>query len=89
MEWRMVRPAPPAKVLPIVRNVTIQNVKGTVKSVGMMHGLVDSPIQNVKFVKCDITADKGFRMENARKVDLSGLKITVKSGDPVTKKNVE
>jgi hypothetical protein len=43
----------------------------------------------VKFVKCDITADKGFRMENARKVDLSGLKITVKSGDPVTKKNVE
>src|SRR5271157_292095 len=89
MEWRMVRPAPPAKVLPIVRNVTIRNVKGTAKSVGMMHGLTGSPILNVKFVKCDITADRGFRMENARNVDLSGLKITVKEGDPITRKNVE
>jgi polygalacturonase len=89
LEWRMVRPAPPAKVLPIVRNVTIKNVTGTVKSVGMMHGLTGSPILNVKFVKCNIAADKGFRMENARNVDLSGLKITVKEGDAITRKNVE
>jgi polygalacturonase len=90
MEWRMVPPiAPPAKVLPIVRNVTIRNVSGTTKNVGMMHGLAGSPILNVKFEKCNITADKGFVMENARQVDLSGLKITVKSGDAITKKNVE
>jgi polygalacturonase len=90
LEWRMVPPiAPPAKVLPIVRNVTIRNVTGTVKTVGMMHGLTGSPILNVKFEKCNITADKGFVMENARKVDLSGLKIAVKSGDAITKKNVE
>jgi polygalacturonase len=90
MEWRMVPPiAPPAKVLPIVRNVIIRNVSGTTKNVGMMHGLAGSPILNVKFEKCNITADKGFVMENARKVDLSGLKITVKNGDPITKKNVE
>ena len=90
LEWRMVPPiAPPAKVLPIVRNVTIRNVSGTVKNVGMMHGLTGSPILNVKFEKCNITADKGFVMENARKVNLSGLKITVKNGDAITKKNVE
>ncbi|MGB7758395.1 MAG: glycosyl hydrolase family 28 protein, partial [Bryobacteraceae bacterium] len=90
LEWRMVPPiAPPAKVLPVVRNVTIRNVTGTVKSVGMMHGLAGSPILNVKFAKCNITADKGFVIENARKVDLSGLRITVKSGDAITKKNVE
>jgi polygalacturonase len=90
MEWRMVPPiAPPAKVLPIVRNVIIRNVSGTTKNVGFMHGLTGSPILNVRFEKCNITADKGFVMENARKVDLSGLKITVKNGDPITKKNVE
>jgi polygalacturonase len=90
LEWRMVPPiAPPAKVLPIVRNVTIRNVTGTVKNVGMMHGLTGSPILNVKFEKCNITADRGFVIENARKVDLSGLKITVKNGDAITKKNVE
>ena len=90
MEWRMVPPiAPPAKVLPIVRNVTIRNVTGTVKTVGMMHGLAGSPIRNVKFEKCNITADKGFVIENVRHVDLSGLKLTVKNGDAITKKNVE
>ena len=90
MEWRMVPPiAPPAKVLPIVRNVTIRNVTGTVKTVGIMHGLAGSPIRNVKFEKCNITADRGFVIENVRNVDLSGLKLTVKNGDPITKKNVE
>ena len=90
MEWRMVPPiAPPAKVLPVVRNVTIRNITGTVRTVGMMHGLAGSPILNVKFEKCNITADRGFVIENARKVDLSGLKITVKNGNAITKKNVE
>jgi polygalacturonase len=90
LEWRMVPPiAPPAKVLPVVRNVTIRNVSGTVKSVGMMHGLVDSPIENVKFENCKITAQRGFTMENARKVDLSGLTVEVKEGEPVTKRNVQ
>lgn len=90
LEWRMVPPiASPAKVLPIVRNVTIRNVTGTVRSVGMMHGLTGSPILNVKFEKCDVTADRGFVMENARQVDLSGLKIAVKNGEAITKKNVE
>jgi polygalacturonase len=90
MEWRMVPPiAPPAKVLPIIRNVTLRNIRGTVKTVGIMHGLVDSPIRNVKFEKCDITADKGFVIENVRNVDLSGLKLAVKNGEAITKKNVE
>src|ERR1039457_3642801 len=90
MEWRMVPPiAPPAKVLPVVRNVTIRNISGTVNSVGMMHGLVDSPIENVKFESCKITAQKGFVMENARKVDLSGLTVEVKEGEPIVKRNVQ
>jgi polygalacturonase len=90
LEWRMVPPiAPPAKVLPVVRNVTIRNITGTVTSVGMMHGLVDSPIENVKFENCKITAQRGFVMENARKVDLSGLAVEVKEGEPITRRNVQ
>jgi hypothetical protein len=90
LEWRMVPPvAPPAKVLPIVRNVTIRNITGSVQSVGMMHGLTGSPIVNVKFRGCRISAERGFTIENARKVDLSGLKIDVKRGDAITRKNVQ
>ena len=90
MEWRMVPPiAPPAKVLPVVRNVTIRNITGTVNSVGMMHGLADSPIENVKFENCKIAAQKGFVIENARKVDLSGLAVEVREGEPITRRNVQ
>ncbi|MGA3237493.1 MAG: glycoside hydrolase family 28 protein [Bryobacteraceae bacterium] len=90
LEWRMVPPmAPPAKVLPMVRNVRIINVTGDVASVGIIHGLADSPIRDIHFENCDITAQKGFRLEHARNVDLSGLKLTVKEGEPITKTDVK
>ena len=56
---------------------------------GMMHGLVDSPIESVTFENCRITAQKGFVMENARKVDLSGLTVDVKEGAPIRRRNVQ
>jgi len=90
LEWRMVPPiAPPAKVLPVVRNVKIINVSGDVESVGFIHGLADSPIQNVTFENCKITAQKGFRIEHARNVDLKGLSLDVKEGEAITKTDVE
>jgi exo-poly-alpha-galacturonosidase len=90
LEWRMVPPiAPPAKVLPVVRNVKIINVTGDVTAVGIIHGLTDSPIRDIYFENCQITAQKGFRLEHARNVDLSGLKLTVSDGEPITKTDVQ
>jgi polygalacturonase len=90
LEWRMVPPiAPPAKVLPVVRNVKIINVSGDVQSVGIIHGLADSPIRDIRFENCKITAQKGFRLEHARNVDMAGLKLDVKDGEPITKMDVQ
>ncbi len=90
MAWRMVPPIkPPAKVLPVVRNVRLINISGTVQSIGDIHGLEGSPIQGVSFKNCKLTADKGLLIEHARGVDLSGLNATVKEGEWVTIKNVE
>jgi len=90
LEWRMVPPiAPPAKVLPVVRNVQIINVSGDVQSVGIIHGLADSPIRDIHFENCKITAQKGFRLEHARNVDMAGLQLDVKDGEPVTKNDVQ
>jgi polygalacturonase len=89
LEWRMVPPiAPPAKVLPVVRNVRIVNVSGDVQTVGIIHGLADSPIEGIHFENCKIAAQKGFRLDHARNVDLSGLQLDVKEGDAVTKTDV-
>jgi polygalacturonase len=90
MEWRMVPPIlPPSNPLPVMRNIRIINVKGDATSVGAIHGLADSPIQGVTFADCNITAERGFRLEHARNVDLKGLTIAVKQGDPVTTTDVE
>ena len=90
MAWRMVPPIKPAaKVLPVVRNVRIINVSGNVNTVGDIQGLEGSPILGVTFKKCKITAQKGLLISHARNVDLSGLAITVKEGEQVTKRNVE
>jgi len=89
MAWRMVNPKPPAKVLPIVRNVKIINVKGTARSVGNMKGLEQSPIVGVSFKDCKITAQRGFTIEHATNVDLSGLVIDGVEGDAIVKNDVK
>ena len=84
MEWRMAPPvAPPAKVLTVVRNVKIINVTGTVKSGGIMHGMKDSPIENVMFENCKISAQKGLTIDNVKNIDLSGLDLKVEQGEPI------
>jgi len=89
MEWRMVGPRlPDSNPLPLVRNVKIVNVTGDVQSVGVIHGLAGSPIQGVSFQNCWITASRGFRMDHARKVNLTGLSLEVKQGDAITKMDV-
>jgi exo-poly-alpha-galacturonosidase len=84
MEWRMIPPLkPPSDPLPVVRNVKIINVSGKVQSVGDMHGLKDSPIQNVTFRNCNISAQKGFILENVKGLDLSGLNLKVEEGEAI------
>lgn len=89
MAWRMIDSKPPGKVLPVVRNIKIINVSGTVDAVGNMNGLEDSPIQGVQFIDCHIEAKKGFTIQYANNVDLSGLNITGVTGEAVIRKSVE
>ena len=88
MEWRMRPPIkPPSDPLPVVRNINIVNVSGTVQTVGDMHGLKDSPIDHVSFENCEIFAQTGFIIENVKDLDTSGLTIHVKEGEAIIYKN--
>ena len=82
-------PVPPANPLPSFRNVKIINVAGDAQTAGTINGLADSPIQGVTFQNCKITANTGLRISHARDIDLSGLTLDVKQGDPITKTDVE
>jgi polygalacturonase len=84
LAWRMVPPiAPPAKVLTVARNIRLINFSGTVQSGGIMHGLPGSPIQDVKFKNCNITAQRGLVLSNVKDPDLSGLHLKVANGQPI------
>lgn len=86
----MVPPiAPPAKVLPVVRNVKIIDVSGDVDSVDVIHGPAESPIRDIHFENCRVTAQKGFKLEHAGNVDLAGLILDVKEGEPITRMDVQ
>jgi exo-poly-alpha-galacturonosidase len=89
MAWRMVNPKPPAKILPVVRNIKIINVSGTADAVGNISGLEGSPIIGVQFKNCQIEAKKGFVIQHATSVDLSGLQITGVAGEAVIQKDVK
>jgi polygalacturonase len=84
LEWRMVPPIlPPAKVLPVVRNVKMINISGTVNTAGVIHGLRDSPIQGLTFENCQLMAQRGLTLEYVTNIDSSGLHLKVESGEPV------
>jgi exo-poly-alpha-galacturonosidase len=79
----MVNPKPAYDPLPVFRNVKIINVSGTTDKVGDMHGLKGSPVRNVVFENCNISAKTGFIIDNVEDIDLSGLHIQVQEGVPL------
>lgn len=80
---------PNDKNLPVLRNLTFSNIVGSAKSVGIMNGFEKSPITDVKFQDCNLSAEKGFSILYGRNIDLSGLKLDVKTGEPIKKEGVE
>jgi polygalacturonase len=90
MAWRMRPPLkPPSDPLPVVRNVKIINVSGTVNTVGEICGLEDSPIQGVIFENCTVSARRGLTLKYAKELELSGLDIQVREGEPIVLINAE
>ena len=69
---------PPAKILPVVKNIKIVNISGNATSGGAITGLEGSPIQNITFQNCNITVDKGLTIQYATGLDTTGLKLTEK-----------
>ncbi len=78
---------PPSPVLVVIRNVKLENITGDAKNAGIMFGLPDSPIRDVKFENCKISAQKGLEVQNIKDVDFAGLVITVNKGEPIIMKD--
>jgi exo-poly-alpha-galacturonosidase len=87
LEWNMrINVAGDTRVPPTVRNVKLINIHGTAAAVGKIHGLPDSFVDGVVFEKCEVTAQRGLVIDNARNVDTAGLTLHVAEGDPIVQK---
>jgi hypothetical protein len=87
MEWRMVPPVlPPAKVLPVFRNITLKNINGKVEKLGFLHGLKDSPITGVNFVNCNLEARTGLLVQNTTGNNYNGLNTKIVEGEKITER---
>lgn len=85
LEWNMKIATPAARrCVPTVRNVKIIGAHGTAEFVGKIHGLPDSFVDGVTFQDCSITADRGLVVDHARNIDVTGLKLQVRDGAPIT-----
>jgi exo-poly-alpha-galacturonosidase len=80
---------PPAPVLVVIRNVQLINITGDAKNAGIMYGLPDSPIRDVKFENCKVSAQKGLEVQSVKDVDFSGLDLTVTQGEPIIFKDAK
>ena len=73
-----------------MRNVRLVNITGTVNSVGVIHGLTNSFVSDVKFSDCHLTAQRGLVLSNTRDIDTAGLKLEVQTGEAIMRRdNVE
>ena len=87
LEWNMkINVAGDVRVPPTVRNVKLINIHGSASSVGRLHGLKDSFIDGVVFERCEVTAQRGLTIDNARNVDTAGLTLHVVEGEPIIRK---
>jgi polygalacturonase len=89
MDWRSSTSVPekPADVLPVFRNIKLISVSGgPADSAGIIHGLPDSPIDNIKFLNCNVNARTGLTIDNANNVDTSGLRLNVQEGQAIIRK---
>ena len=62
------------------------NIHGNAGSVGRIRGLTDSLIDDIVFERCDITAQRGLVIENAKNVDTAGLTLHVSDGEPIVRR---
>lgn len=62
------------------RGIKMINYHGASRTGGTIRGLPTGPFQDVQFINCDIAAQTGIWLDNAKDLDTSGLNLALQSG---------
>jgi polygalacturonase len=81
---------PVTATTPIFRNIRIMNVTATsTTDAGLIVGLPESLIQNVRLENLNLKARQGLTIANAKGVLLNRLQMSVAEGEPIIKDNAQ
>jgi polygalacturonase len=75
---------------PVFRNIRIMNVTArSTTDAGIIVGLPESPVQNVRLENITLSAESGLTIANAKGVVINRLQMSIKNGEPIIKDNAE
>lgn len=78
----------PAPVPPTLKNVTVENINCTNAAAAIIiAGLTNSPIANVSFKNCNVSATDGATIDNADGIRFENVTVTPKKGPKFTVTN--
>ena len=81
---------PVTATTPIFRNIRIMNVTATsTTDAGLIVGLPESLIQNIRLENLNLTARQGLTIANAKGVLLNRLQLSIAEGEPIIKDNAQ
>jgi polygalacturonase len=83
-------PQPITDTTPFFRNITFRNITATsTHEAGLIVGLPEAPVENVRLENVTIRAKTGLTIANARDVKLSNVKVLVEQGEPIILHNAQ
>ena len=84
------KPQPMSDTTPVFRNIRIINVTATSTSdAGLIVGLPESPVQNIRLENVNLTSKEGLTIANAKGVLLNRLQLSVAQGEPILQDNAD
>lgn len=83
LAWNMRINNPGAPHPTTMKDIFLINVSGTAAHAGHMEGLPATPITDVHFIDCSVTADTPLRINHTERVDTSGLHVVNTAGEPL------
>jgi polygalacturonase len=84
------KPQPMTDRTPVFRTIQIVNVTASSTSdAGLIVGLPESPVQNIRLENVSLTGQEGLIIANAKGVLLNRVQLSVAHGEPIIKDNAD
>ena len=88
MAYSKTNPEPVSERTPQLRNISYSNITAYTNEAGLINGLDEMPVENIRFTDVVIHARTGFVIQKAKQVHFSNVTVNVEKGSAFIGKQV-